>query len=1012
MSRLNLFLFGPPRIELDGVPVEIDRRKAIALITYLSVTGESQGRDTLATLLWPEYDQTRARAALRRTLSALNKALGSGWVEVQRESLGLNHATDFWSDVDSFRNLLAQCRSHGHQEDEVCPDCLDPLTQAAELYRDDFTAGFSLQDSMDFDNWQFFQVESLRTEIGVVLERLVRYHSESGDLELAIGYARRWLEIDRTNEMAHRRLMELYAKTGRRPAALRQYEECVRLLEKELNEVPQEVTVRLYQAIKENRALENDTALLKSPDSFPNNLPGQLTSFIGREREIAEVVRLISASRLLTLTGSGGCGKTRLSLQVGANLLKEYSDGVWLVELETLSDPLLIPRALASALGVSEKPGYPLIDTLTDYLQSKQILIVMDNCEHLIEACVTLVASLLKSCPNLRILATSREVLGITGETAYRVPSLSLPDNGNLTTEMEDPSRDSGQALVASLIQYEAISLFIDRAVAVQPTFTVTDHNAPAVAQICHRLDGIPLAIELAAARVKALAVEQISNRLDDRFRLLTGGSRAALPRQQTLRATMDWSHDLLSEDERVLLSRLSVFAGGFTLDAAEAVAGEPEMDVLDLLTRLVDKSLVVVEEAPSPEGGGEARYHLLQTIRQYGRERLIESGTESELSKRHGGWFLGLAQRAEPELHGLHQVLWLDRLEREHDNLRAVLEWGRSEKGNPEIALRLAGALWWFWYVRGYFSEGLGWLEGALSMNDDVPNSVRAGGLYRAGALAWYQGYYERAVTLSEESLELFRELGDDKVGIAFALIILALVAVSQGDYGRALEFCKESLSLFRESGYKWGIPLVLFILGEMARYQEDYTRAMDLCEQSLPLFRELGDRWGIANSLRVLGIVVGYQGDYGRALELCGESLDLFREMGDRWGIANSLRILARVVCYQGDYDRASELYKESLIVLRDLRDRGSISECLEGLVRVGVAQGQLEQAARLSGASEALREVTGAPLMPSDRVDYDRSLDTAREKLGQEAFKAAWGEGRTMSMDEAIEYALTKD
>jgi predicted ATPase/DNA-binding SARP family transcriptional activator len=601
-SRLSLFFLGHPQIERDGVPIKVDTRKGVALLCYLAVTGQSPSRDVLTNLLWPEYDQAHARNDLRYTLSTLNKALGGSWLEVEKDSVGLKRGEGLWVDVDQFHRHLSECQTHGHPLAEVCPDCVNPLTEAVRLYRGDFLAGFGLRDSVNFDDWQFFQTQSLCSEVEGVLEKLVLCHRGRDELEMAIGYARRWLELDRDNEKVHWHLMELYALSGQHAAALRQYRECVKVLKKELGASPQEETTQLYEAIK-GKWLMAKLRSFKPSSAFPNvpsslrvkspshslssesgqtlngmrerSLPIQLTSFIGRKREIVEVKRLLITTRLLTLTGPGGCGKTRLALQAASGLLKKFTDGVWLVELAALSNPYLIPQAVAGALNVSEQSGRPLLATLSDYLQSKRLLLVLDNCEHLIEACATLCDSLLHACPNLRILATSREALSIAGETVWCVPALSFPDP-RLLTAGADPStglrqaqsgssepaltlsetRGKGQALVSALTQYEAISLFIDRAVAVLQGFAVTDQNAPAVAQICYRLDGIPLAIELAAACVNVLSVEQIATQLDDCFRLLTEGSRTSPLRQQTLRATMDWSYNLLSEVEQVLFRR------------------------------------------------------------------------------------------------------------------------------------------------------------------------------------------------------------------------------------------------------------------------------------------------------------------------------------------------------------------------------------------------------------------------------------------------------------------------
>src|SRR5262245_42819181 len=442
---------------------------------------------------------------------------------------------------------------------------------------------------------------------------------------------------------------------------------------------------QVYQLL--HPELPADFPPLKSLDALPNNLPRQLTRFIGREQAIVEVKRLLASSALLTLTGSGGCGKSRLALQVGADLLEEYADSVWLVELAALSDPERVPQTVATALGVRELPGRPLIQTLIDSLCPKQLLLLLDNCEHLLSACTQLTERLLQACPQVRVLASSREALGLLGEQSYRVPSLSLPDPRQLPPWERLP-------------EFEAVQLFTDRAVLSQASFAVTEANAAAVVAVCRRLDGIPLAIELAAARVKALPVEKLNERLDDMFRLLTGGSRTALPRQQTLRALIDWSYDLLSPPERALLRRLSVFAGGWTLEAAEAVCvgdGIEGWEVLDLLTSLVEKSLVLYEE-----GEGEGRYRLLETVRQYARDRLLEAGESEAAREQHCDWFLALAEEAEPQLW--REVAWVERLEREHDNLRTALEWCAAS--SPETGLRLAGALHWFWHIRGHFTE------------------------------------------------------------------------------------------------------------------------------------------------------------------------------------------------------------------------------------------------------------------------------------------------------------------
>jgi predicted ATPase/class 3 adenylate cyclase len=491
--------------------------------------------------------------------------------------------------------------------------------------------------------------------------------------------------------------------------------------------------------------------------ALPNNLPQQVTSFIGREAQVAEVKALLTKTRLLTLTGAGGSGKSRLSLQVAADLLDGEGDGVWLVELASLSDPTLVPQAVATVLGVKEAAGKSIQQSLVEWLRPKRLLLIFDNCEHLVAACASLAADILRHCPDVRIMASSREPLSVTGEQTYRVPSLSLPDPKKAQT-------------AESLSQYEAVRLFIERAQAVQPTFSVTDANAPAVAQVCFHLDGIPLAIELAAARIRSLSAEEINRRLDQRFRLLTGGSRDTLPRQQTLRALIDWSYDLLTEPEKALLRRLSVFAGGWTLSAAEVVcAGEPveDFDVLDLLTALVDKSLVIYEGDAA--GGGRSR--LLETVRQYAGDRLQEGGDVEARQERAAAWFLALAEEAEPQLTGPEQGVWLLRLDTEHDNLRASLSWYEKSAAGGEAGIRLAGALWRLWWTYGHFSEGRQWLGKALGKTSGQEEAAgfgaltaRSKALNGAGNLAEFQGDYVEARALHEESLAIKRQLGDQQ--------------------------------------------------------------------------------------------------------------------------------------------------------------------------------------------------------------------------------------------------------
>jgi predicted ATPase/DNA-binding CsgD family transcriptional regulator len=693
--------------------------------------------------------------------------------------------------------------------------------------------------------------------------------------------------------------------------------------------------------------------------SPPNNLPLELSSFVGREKELAEVERLLlENTRLLTLTGSGGCGKTRLALAAAGELVKSFEDGAWLVELASLADPSLVPQAVASVLGVREQPGRSPTETLSDHLRTRKVLLVLDNCEHLVEACAVLAEALLHSCPELRVLATSREALGITGEVAWLVPSLPLPDLRRLPA-------------VESLPRYESARLFLERAAAVKPTFALTERNAASVAQVCYRLDGIPLAIELAAAKAKVLSVEQIADRLDDCFRLLATGGRTAMPRHRTLHATMDWSHELLPDEERALFRRLSVFAGGFTLEAAESVCAGEELErdeVLELLSHLVDKSLVVARERD-----GEARYRLLETVRQYAWEKLSESGEAERFREQHAGYYLALAEEAEPELKGERQVAWLERLERERDNLRVAMAWLLG-RGELEEAARLGWALWLFWGIRAHFAEGRRWMEQALSAEGSaaMPASARAKALYVAGMMANYQGDHRSAEPLVDESLGLFREL-EDRLGTAYALSNAGFAASGQGHH----------------------------------------QRAITLNEESVHLFLEVGEKWGAAVQSCFLAVAWRDQGDHGRAKRLAERGLALSREVGERQTITAALYTLATLAQAESDHERARDLFEEGLKLSAELGNEADVAHCLEGLASIAGAMGRMVRAARLWGAEEALLEEIEAAVYTyvPDRSLHRSRVTAARARLGEEAFEAAWAEGRAMTSEQAIEYALDR-
>ena len=777
-----------------------------------------------------------------------------------------------------------------------------------------------------------------------------------------------------------------------------------------------------------------------SPPLSSTNLPAALTTFIGREKELAELRELLHKRRLVTLTGAGGVGKTRLSLEIGRLVNSAFGDGVWLVELAPLNDPALLPQTVAAIFGVTATPFLPVTEVLINFLRPKTTLLILDNCEHMVDACAHLADNLLKRCPNLALLTTSREALGILGEATYRVPSLRLPDPDEV---------------LAQFREFAALTLFEERAQLVQSAFKLTLDNVTAVVQICSQLDGIPLAIELAAIHVNLFSPAEIARQLAQRFDLLAGGSRTALPRQQTIRASIDWSWDLLNTEEQILLQRLAIFSGGWTLESAHAVCSDLILDsrqIDPLVAQLVRKSLVMVKQS----AGQETRYSFHEVVRQYALEKLLETGDEEIFRQRHIVYFVALTENAEPQLHSAEQALWLERLVSELPNLRAALEAALPQ--DPESATRIAAALGWFWFHRGLLDEGRHWLDSVLSayqpalLEGPSPRADRAPyftkALYGAGLLAHYQGDYAGARELLERSLAMSLA-HENQSGVASALFLLGAGYIWQGDFATADKRLVESTALLRNSGPTWELAQSLNGQGFLLLAHGEYTKARSLLEEGLAYGRESGDRYGLSMLLANLGTLAYQQGDLQQGEALLEESLAAAREIGDPTVIGWATKELGHIARYQGDYARATELYQavleesrvaglttgvadmlralgdsaartgaveqarpllqESLALFQGQGDMRDVLYCLNSFAVLAAANNAWPLAVKFLGFVHSQLSGMAIVLPPIDRDIFDQLIVQARQKLDTHTFEATWHAGCELSMEQAIMLGL---
>lgn len=995
-SQISVYMLGTWRIEraTDGTgdatvrPLRLPTRKVEVLLAYLALHPIAHSREKLAALLWGDSPDELARGSLRKALTLLRSHLGGDLLLADRETVQLNPAFPLWVDVHAFKAqaevLLAM----------PVPDAASFGTMDVELYRGELLADF-------YDDWIIPVRDHLRDLFLSALLRLVKVAEVQPDYERAIDLAGLLLRHDPANEDGHRSLMRAYAATGRRAAALEQFARCKRSLRKELDVDPNPATVVLHERIKREQAIVPIPTLL-------TNLPTPLTTFVGRKRLLAEIRAVLRNERLLTLTGSGGSGKTRIAIQVASEASGEYPDGVWWLDLSALTDDTLAPAALAKTFGLQEVPGLATTALLANYLRSRRLLLVLDNCEHLIMACAQMVGALLTACPRLTILATSREPIGIGGEAVWQVPPMEVPNQ---------QAPDSPTAL----LEIESARLFWERARAVSPHFAITAHSAPSVISICRELDGLPLAIELAAARVTVLSPAQIVERLNDRFGLLTGGGRLAGPRQQTLRATIDWSYELLDEAERAMLRRLSVFAGGFTLEAAEAIwrdtASQPS--ALELLSHLIDKSLVSLEgertalDAPP-------RYRLLETICQYAAERLAEAGETAPARRRHLAFYCALAEQSESAWYGPRQVAVANMLDHEMDNYRAALAYSLAQ--DPVMALRTAAALGFFSSRRAAPSEGRFWLESAIArvealpaaLEDTTTQAAHARAYGWLGQTAMASGDNSSADRYFARGAELAQATGDHRAR-AMAIGMLGFIEMLSGDMEAAGPHLQEAVDIERAQDDR---PVLPMALGTLARYwvtigKQDEGRAC--AEEAIALAAETGNRWFSGMARQNLALIAMQQGAYDEASRHLEASLAILTEMGDRHFANVATSALADIARLSGDRERARLLYRQVMLTWRDFANPGAIARCLECLAFLATGDECTEAsfstccyAASLLGAAAALRQRYAAPMAVYEADEYHTRRDALQARLGDQAFAAEWTSAQAFTIDQAIALA----
>lgn len=1040
MARLTLSFLGPFHVNLDSKPIKgFESDKVRALLAYLVVeAGQPHRRDSLAALFWPEQTQEAALKNLRHVVYKLRQVLGddgkeespeqASYLIVSTQTVQFNIDAEYLLDISEFNSLMKACEKHRHRRIEVCGTCSARLRRAVELYRGDFLEGFGLADSVEFEEWMLLQREELHQRACTALGYLAAYAEAQGDDGAAIGYLRRKIDLEKWNEETHRQLMRLLWMAGQRSAAITQYRRCAKALSEELGIEPSADTQELFRRISAGEFRPQTEAGSAASPRNRHNLPVQVTPFIGRERELSLIAERLESGdrRLITILGPGGIGKSRLALSAAAAQVGTYEDGVYFVPMAPVSSPDLIAAAIAQSISLHFSGKQDEEAQLLSYLANKEMLLVMDNLEHLIQG-TSLFRRIIEAAPRVALLVTSREQLNLQAESLIVISGLDFPG------ENEDARLDED----GMPAKYPAIQLFGERAAAIRQDFRLTDDILPAVTQICKLVGGLPLAIELAAVHVLDFSCEEIAATIRANLDFLSASMHDMPAAHSSIRAVFNYSWDMLLDDERGVLRRLWVFRGGWDGEAAERVTGASRA----LLRSLASKSLI-----KRVEHDAVVRYDIHEVLRQYAGEQLsLVPDEKEETQQRHAAYFLEVAEAGEPHLRGAQQQVWLHKLETEHANMQAAIQWA-AEAGQHEMGLRLGGALWQFWVMHAHYATGRALLA-HLEMEEASATPAWAKALFGAGRLAMQQGDHANTQRYMEQSIAFYAELGDEAAArqvmieraraylrqgnhtrgeelavqvlgmaraandlpvLTGALTHLGHVSSNRGDFAAAREYYTECLKINRIMEDKWGIAWTLTNLGNLAHGEGDNEAARRQLGESLAIRREIGDKWGIATCLTGLGDVEIDEGNYGAARDYLMQGLMLRREIGDTWAITESLIYFGLLEYREGKLPQAAESWTQGLIQTYAQQNHFFMAYCLAGLAAVALRKGDMSKAVSVAGIVASLLGTLNIQLSRAFQQFYDEVVSRSREELEAEDWSSKWSQAASVDLDAAFKMA----